>query len=100
MDGRALRMQSSLLEQPKTTADSSKRLLLTHTQHKAARNKALALLALLRQLAACKTLASMPRKGANAPCSYLSIVQFATGPKRSMGHFLGGEKCIFFYSRY
>ena len=44
MDGRALRMQSSLLEQPKTTADSSKRLLLTHAQHKASRNKALALL--------------------------------------------------------
>ena len=34
MDGRALRVQSSLLEQPKTTADSSKRLLLAHAQQK------------------------------------------------------------------
>ena len=28
-------------------------------------------------------------------CSRLSTVRFATGPKRSMGHFLGAEKIIF-----
>ena len=28
-------------------------------------------------------------------CSCSSIVPFATGPKRSMGHLLGGEKLIF-----
>ena len=32
--------------------------------------------------------------------SYLSTAQFATGPKRSMGHFLGAEKINFFNSRY
>ena len=31
----------------------------------------------------------------NAACSRLSIVQFATGPKRSMGHVLGAKKLIF-----
>ena len=36
----------------------------------------------------------------NAPCSRLSIVRFDTGPKRSMGHLLGGEKNNFFNSRY
>ena len=36
----------------------------------------------------------------DAPCSRLSIVRFATGPKRSMGHVLGAEKNIFFNSRY
>jgi len=39
------------------------------------------------ELAACKILAI-----ANATCSCLSILQFATGPKRSMGHVLGAEK--------
>ena len=34
------------------------------------------------------------------PCSCLSIVQFATGPKRSMGHILGAEKINFLMSRY
>ena len=29
------------------------------------------------------------------PCSRLSTVRFATGPKRSMGHVLGTEKLIF-----
>ena len=33
-------------------------------------------------------------------CSCLSIARFATGPKRSMGHLLGGEKNNFFNSRY
>ena len=33
-------------------------------------------------------------------CSRLSIVRFATGPKRSMGHVLGAEKIDFFNSRY
>ena len=42
-------------------------------------------------LAACKDTSA--RKGAN--CSRLSIVQFATGPKRSIGHVLGAEKGIF-----
>ena len=28
----------------------------------------------------------------NAACNCLSIVLFAHGPKRPMGHFLGGEK--------
>ena len=41
-------------------------------------------------LASRKTLASK-----NAACSRLSIVRFATGPKRSMGHFLGAEKAFF-----
>ncbi len=36
----------------------------------------------------------------DAPCSCLSIVRFDTGPKRSMGHLLGGEKNNFFNSRY
>ena len=31
----------------------------------------------------------------DAPCSRLSIVRFDIGPKRSMGHLLGGEKIIF-----
>ena len=31
----------------------------------------------------------------DATCSRLSIVRFDTGPKRSMGHLLGGEKGIF-----
>ena len=33
-------------------------------------------------------------------CSRLSTVRFANGPKRSMVHLLGGEKIIFFNSRY
>ena len=28
-------------------------------------------------------------------CSHLSIVRFDNGPKRSMGHLLGGEKIFF-----
>ena len=36
----------------------------------------------------------------DAPCSRSSTVRFATGPKRSMGHLLGGEKNNFFNSRY
>ena len=36
----------------------------------------------------------------NVACSRLSIVRFDTGPKRSMGHLLGGEKNNFFNSRY
>ena len=40
----------------------------------------------------CKILASQTR---NAACSRLSTGQFATGPKRSMGHVLGGEKGFF-----
>ena len=36
----------------------------------------------------------------DAPYSRLSIVRFHTGPKRSMGHLLGGEKNNFFNSRY
>ena len=36
----------------------------------------------------------------SAPCSRLSTVPFANGPKRSMGHALGAEKNNFFYSRY
>ena len=42
-----------------------------------------------RKLAACKTLAC---KGTNTPCGRLTTVQFANGPKRSVGHVLGGEK--------
>ena len=34
-----------------------------------------------------------------APCSRMSIVRFAHGPKRSIGHLLRGEKNIFFNSR-
>ena len=44
------------------------------------------------KLAACKTLAS--KLGTRA-CSRLSTVQFATGPKRSMGHVLGAETINF-----
>ena len=43
------------------------------------------------QLAGCKTLAAR----GNKMCSRLSTVQFANGPKRSMGHFLGAEKGFF-----
>ena len=43
-------------------------------------------------IASCKTLASKTR---NATCSRLSIVRFANGPKRSMGHVLGAKKGIF-----
>ena len=39
------------------------------------------------KLAACKTLVS-----SETPSSCLSIVPFARGPKRSMGHVLGAEK--------
>ena len=42
-----------------------------------------------RRLAECKILASQTR---NAACSRLSTAQFATGPKRSMGHVLGAGK--------
>ena len=31
----------------------------------------------------------------SAPCSRMSILQFANGPKISMGHLLGAEKCSF-----
>ena len=41
-----------------------------------------------RLLAVCKTLAS----NSDRACNRLSIVQLATGPKRSMGHVRGGEK--------
>jgi len=47
------------------------------------------------QLAGCKTLAAR----GNKMCSRLSTVQFANGPKRSMGHVLGAKKDIFFNSR-
>ena len=50
---------------------------------------------LLARPVGCKTLA---RKRYDS--SRLSIVRFATGPKRSMGHLRGGEKINFFYSRY
>ena len=36
----------------------------------------------------------------DAPCSRLSIVRFARGPKRSMGRLLGSEKNFFFNSRH
>ena len=49
----------------------------------------------LRELAACKTLASKNE----TPCGRLSIVRFATGPKRSMGHLLGAEKEFFLNAR-
>ena len=47
----------------------------------------------VKQLASglLKTLASKPERA----CIRLSTVQFANGPKRSMGHFLGGKKSIF-----
>ena len=32
----------------------------------------------------------------DAACTVMSIVRFATGPKRSMGHVLGAEKKYFF----
>ena len=32
----------------------------------------------------------------DAACTFMSIVRFATGPKRSMGHVLGAEKKYFF----
>ena len=35
----------------------------------------------------------------DAACTFMSIVRFATGPKRSMGHLLRGEKNNFFISR-
>ena len=38
--------------------------------------------------------------GIETPSSCLSILRFATGPKRSMGHLLGAEKINFFNSRY
>ena len=40
--------------------------------------------------AACKDTSKLERA-----CSRLSIVPFATGPKRSMGHLPGAEKLIF-----
>ena len=40
-----------------------------------------------------------PSRTADATCFCLSIVPFANGPKRSMGHFLGAEKINFFNSR-
>jgi len=47
------------------------------------------------QLAPSNTLAFKPKRAR----SRLSIVRFATGPKRSMEHLLGAEKNIFFNSR-
>jgi hypothetical protein len=38
------------------------------------------------------------RFGQDATCSRLSTVPFATGPKRSMGYLLGGEKNNYFNS--
>ena len=35
----------------------------------------------------------------DAACTFMSIVRFATGPKRSMGHVLGAEKEILLNSR-
>ena len=49
------------------------------------------------ELAGCKTLEISTIETSS---SCLSILQFATGPKRSMGHFLGGEKIHFLNSRY
>ena len=46
---------------------------------------------LSRSASGRKTLASTERA-----CSRMSIVQLANGPKRSMGHFLGAKKIIFF----
>jgi hypothetical protein len=43
------------------------------------------------ELAACKTLACDQKRA----CSCSSTVRLASGPKRSMGHVLGGEKGIF-----
>ena len=43
------------------------------------------------ELAACKDTS----KNSNAACSRLSIVRFAHGPNRSMGHVLGAEKDLF-----
>ena len=43
-------------------------------------------------IASCKILASKTR---SAACSCLSVLQFANGPKRSMGHVLGAKKGIF-----
>ena len=45
------------------------------------------------ELAGCKTLETSTFETSS---SCLSILQFATGPKRSMGHVLGAEKGIFF----
>ena len=36
----------------------------------------------------------------DAACTFMSIVRFATGPKRSMRHLLRGEKNNCFNSRY
>ena len=44
------------------------------------------------ELAACKDTSLQNR---TAACSCSSIHPFDTGPKRSMGHLLGGEKIIF-----
>ena len=44
------------------------------------------------RLAVCKTLASSQSERA---CSRLSIIPFANGRKRSMGHVMGVEKGIF-----
>ena len=46
----------------------------------------------LAWLAACKTLA---RETPTAACSHLSILPYAKGPKRSMGHVSGAEKLNF-----
>ena len=45
------------------------------------------------ELAACKTLASELERS----CSRLSSLQFANGPKRSMGHVLGPKKSRFLF---
>ena len=47
------------------------------------------------QLAAIKTLGMPSKQGSNAACSCLSTVQFANGPKRSMGLVLGAKKLNF-----
>ena len=46
----------------------------------------------LCELGACKDTSNPDQ---NATCSRSSIVQFATGPKISMGHVLGAEKEFF-----
>ena len=48
------------------------------------------------ELAGCKTLETSTFETSS---SCLSILQFATGPKRSIGHLLGAETGFFFYSR-
>ena len=48
-----------------------------------------------RELAACKTLGIPSKPDQNAACSRLSIIPFATGPERAMGHVPGAKKEVF-----